>query len=187
MNTRDCKGSNQFLDSLMKIRPELNLIKACDCGAGIGRVTKNFLLKRFENVDMVDSSHRLLENAPAYIGADATRVNFIQIGLQDYVPEKVYDVIWIQWVVGHLMDEDYINFFKRCLQGIREGGVIILKDNCAESSTFQVDRVDSSVSRHVEYHKILFDLAGLQVLKVSRQKDFPEELCPVVMFALIAK
>ena len=36
-------------------------------------------------------------------------------GLQKFKPEEhVYDIIWIQWVIGHLTDEDLIAFLKRC-------------------------------------------------------------------------
>ena len=36
-------------------------------------------------------------------------------GLQDFSPEpKTYDVIWCQWVLGHLTDEDFVGFMKSC-------------------------------------------------------------------------
>jgi protein N-terminal methyltransferase len=182
----DTKESNLFLNALKKTRPALRFEKAADCGAGIGRVTKNLLLPRFTSVDMIEQSPRLLGSAAAYIGEGSDRVIYINEGLQHFKPECIYDVIWIQWVVGHLTDQDYISFFQRCIQGLRTGGVIILKDNCSERSTFMVDREDSSVARHVDYHQVLFARAGLKVIKVKRQKDFPKELCPVIMFALVS-
>lgn len=36
-------------------------------------------------------------------------------------------MVWIQWVVGHLHDLDFISFFRRCRNGLRDGGVIVLK------------------------------------------------------------
>lgn len=183
----DTRDSNDFLDAIKSLRPNLRFEKAADCGAGIGRVTKHLLLPRFESVDMIEQSKRLLSSAAGYIGEAHTRVKFIEVGLQDFIPEKIYDVIWIQWVVGHLTDEDYILFFQRCASGLRQDGVIILKDNCSEQLTFMVDREDSSLARHVEYHKVLFEKAGLKVLKTARQKGFPKELCSVLMFALEPK
>ncbi len=36
-------------------------------------------------------------------------------GLQNFTPEpNAYDIIWIQWVTGHLTDEDFIAFMTRC-------------------------------------------------------------------------
>ena len=35
------------------------------------------------------------------------------VGLEDWVPEEgKYDVIWVQWVVGHLTDDDFVAFFQ---------------------------------------------------------------------------
>ncbi|KAL2656293.1 hypothetical protein AAZV13_04G113000 [Glycine max] len=33
---------------------------------------------------------------------------------KDFTPNTArYDVIWIQWCIGHLTDEDFVSFFKR--------------------------------------------------------------------------
>ena len=182
----DVKGSIAFLNELKKLQPGLRFELAADCGAGIGRVTKHLLLPKFNRVDMIEQSHRLIHSAANYIGSpDSNRVGFIEIGLQDFAPGPIYDVIWIQWVVGHLLDTDYVQFFRRCGEGLRENGVVILKDNCSESLTFMVDREDSSVARHIDYHKLLLEKAGLKIVKVRRQTGFPNELCPVVMFAMV--
>ena len=182
----DVKGSVAFLNDLQKILPGLRFELAADCGAGIGRVTKNLLLPKFQRVDMIEQSHRLLQSAEKYIGTpDSARVGYIEIGLQDFAPGPIYDVIWVQWVVGHLIDTDYVKFFRRCGEGLRENGVIVLKDNCSENLTFMVDREDSSVARHIDYHKLLLEKSGLKIIKVRRQQGFPNELCPVVMFAMV--
>lgn len=90
--------------------------RAVDCGCGIGRVSKYLLLPAFHTVDMVDVTESFIEQSAKYLGADNQRVGrkFVQ-GLQDFVPEQAhYDVIWIQWVSGHLTDDDFVEFFKRC-------------------------------------------------------------------------
>lgn len=39
-------------------------------------------------------------------------------GLQTFAPPVGrYDLIWIQWVSGHLTDDDFVEFFKRCKVG----------------------------------------------------------------------
>jgi protein N-terminal methyltransferase len=36
--------------------------------------------------------------------------------MQEFTPEAGrYDVIWVQWCIGHLTDHDFIEFFKRAL------------------------------------------------------------------------
>ena len=95
----------------------LNVFKSCkkdrmfekklalDCGAGIGRITKNLLLKNFANVDMVDVSEHFIRESFKFLGEqDSERVQrFYICGLQNFIPEKSrYDCKWIQWVVGYL-------------------------------------------------------------------------------------
>lgn len=93
--------------------------RAIDCGAGIGRITKHLLLSLFKTVDMVDITSRFIEESNEYIGDQSSRIGsrFVE-GLQTFEPrEKFYDVIWIQWVIGHLTDEDCVRFFERCKVG----------------------------------------------------------------------
>lgn len=106
---------------------------------------------------------------------------------QDFAPAAgTYDVIWIQWVIGHLHDLDCIQFFRRCAAGLAENGVIVLKDNVLMQNnlTFLWDKSDSSVARHRKYMKLLLTLAGLQVVLEALQTDFPEELFPVMIWAI---
>ncbi len=53
-------------------------------GAGIGRVSKHLLLHRFQHVDLIEQSPRLLAAAPEYIGVQdgSERVTCIVQGLQ---------------------------------------------------------------------------------------------------------
>jgi protein N-terminal methyltransferase len=183
----DVRDSNRLLDSI----PGLTFEVACDCGAGIGRVTKNFLLPRFHRVDLVEQSRRLLNAAPRYVGVDQSseRLGLIEVGMQDFVPEpNRYDVIWIQWVIGHLHDIDFIQFFRRCAKGLKDNGVIVLKDNCimVETHAFNLDLDDNSVCRNIIYFRLLFELSGVEIVREQLQTDFPEELYPVMMFVLRA-
>jgi len=184
LTVADCSHSNEFLDKVSVLRPGLEFLRAADCGAGIGRVTKNFLLSRFAMVDLVEQSPRLLAASEAYIGEASVRTTRINIGLQDFEPgPESYDVIWIQWVIGHVHDVDCIRFFERCRAGLKPAGVVILKDNTSEDWTFVVDKSDSSVSRAPAYIILLAKLAGLTLLLQEKQKGFPEDLYPVYMFA----
>lgn len=40
----------------------------------------------------------------------------IFIGIQEFVPtdNQKYDVIWIQWVLGYITDNDLVEFLKKC-------------------------------------------------------------------------
>lgn len=116
----DTKGSLNFVQEFVHgVRGANNVLRkppmigngyACDCGAGIGRVTKNFLLKvPFKKVDLVEQAPNFVEQAKTLFlkeDVDDGRVGDILCqGLQDFVPpEGKYDLIWCQWVLGHLTD-----------------------------------------------------------------------------------
>lgn len=113
----DIKGSNAFLEEVFQMKNPPGKHQALDCGAGIGRITKNLLMKVFETVDMVEQNPIFLEKAKKFITATNTSKlgNLYPVGLQDFIPEKSkYDVIWCQWVLGHLKDDHFIDFFQRC-------------------------------------------------------------------------
>lgn len=79
----DTRDSNAFLDSVASgPRLGLRLDRAADCGAGIGRVSKNLLLPRCGHVDLVEQSPRLLQASAGYIGVDAVRTTLVNAGLQ---------------------------------------------------------------------------------------------------------
>lgn len=92
-----------------------NQLRALDCGAGIGRITKNVLLKFFNKVDLLDSCENFLKEARNYIGAEEydERIATICSPLQKFKPTEgvQYDLIWIQWVIGECVITDRIICF----------------------------------------------------------------------------
>lgn len=105
----DVKGSLSFVQEFLEKKVITNGY-ACDCGAGIGRVTKNFLLQvPFEKVDLVEQASVFCEQAKnEYLVKEIEQGKVGQVlcqGLQDFTPEQgKYDLIWCQWVLGHLTD-----------------------------------------------------------------------------------
>lgn len=142
----DTRGSLKFLQDV----PVANGY-ACDCGAGIGRVTKNMLLKRFDKVDLVEQAPNFCEQARRDLQAEqqSGKVgDILCMGLQDFTPAPgKYDLIWCQWVLGHLTDDDLVAFFRRCAAGLKPGGLIGVKENNS-SKDYVVDEEDSSVTRY---------------------------------------
>lgn len=112
----DIKGSKMLLKQLFSSKCQPGRDYALDCGAGIGRITKYLLTEVFTNVDMVEQNSTFLEKAKVYLGPKKDKVvNFFAIGLQSFDPiPKHYDVIWIQWVIGHLTDDHLVQFLQRC-------------------------------------------------------------------------
>lgn len=185
----DLEASSDFLAQLYTKRPELGRTKAVDCGAGIGRVTKHLLLPRFSEVHLLEQSPMLIRAAPSYLGeSDLARTKLVCTGMQAFdPPPSTYDVVWIQWAIGHLTDSDLVMFLVRIEASLKRGGVIIVKDNCLGKNSdgiFYVDRDDSSVTRNKDYLISLFTHAGLKVVLDVTQMDFPSDLFPVHMLAL---
>nr|KAG5710597.1 hypothetical protein BaRGS_013243 [Batillaria attramentaria] len=160
--------------------------RALDCGAGIGRITKRLLLPVFQTVDMVELSQKFCDAARDFIGRDADRVEYITCcGLQDFTPEPGrYDVIWCQWVLSHLRDDDLVAFFNRCKAGLAENGVIVVKENTVMGDEILFDETDSSFTRPKEHMVRLFERSGLQILRAEKQKGFPKDILAVYMYAL---
>ncbi|NXS13849.1 NTM1A methyltransferase, partial [Neodrepanis coruscans] len=159
--------------------------RALDCGAGIGRITKRLLLPLFKTVDMVDVTEDFLTKAKSYLGEEGRRVrNYFCCGLQDFSPEpNSYDVIWIQWVIGHLTDNHLSDFLKRCRAGLRPNGIVVIKDNMAQEGVI-MDDVDSSVCRDLDVVRKIIRRAGLHLLAEERQENFPDEIYHVYTFAM---
>lgn len=192
----DVKESLEVIDVVQGKAFKVGNSRALDCGAGIGRVTKNVLSRKFATVDLVDQCKALLEKGKEDLSKDvsvASRLGCFHVsGLQELnfqeLPKPQYDVIWIQWVIIYLCDNDFIQFLKRCKEALLQNGVIIVKDNVTKDSssdgTFWVDKQDNSIIRSEFLMKQLFEAAGLKVVLRRLQPNFPEELFPVISWVL---
>lgn len=182
----DIRGSTKFLKSLFELKTSPSRTFALDCGAGIGRITKNLLLNHFKYIDLVEQNPKFLEVAKTCLKSYSTRIgNYYSIGLQNFdFTTKKYDVIWCQWVLGHLKKDHLIEFLRRCSTGLRSNGLIIIKENVTTSAKLEIDTKDSSVTRPLsEFHSI-FQESDLICIKEEQQHKFPRGLYPVYMFAL---
>ncbi|CAH9077102.1 unnamed protein product [Cuscuta epithymum] len=199
VNDADVAASNEFLTTILAERfpaqrdaaSPASRIVALDCGSGIGRVTKNVLIRHFNEVDLLEPVPHFLEAARASLAPEnltapgMNRVaNFFCIPLQDFTPEAGrYDVIWVQWCINQLFDDDFIAFFKRARIGLKPGGLFVLKENIAKGDPV-LDNTDKSITRSDKRFKELFDQCGLFLYKTKDQKGFPVELFAVKMYAL---
>ncbi|XP_029693415.1 N-terminal Xaa-Pro-Lys N-methyltransferase 1 [Takifugu rubripes] len=182
----DISGSKAFLLKLIgEGEGKTGTSCALDCGAGIGRISKRLLLPLFNTVDLVDVTQEFLDKAKTYLGNEGKRVgNFFCTGLQEFVPENGrYDVIWIQWVIGHLTDNHLVDFLERCRKALRPKGLIVIKDNVAYEGVVP-DEVDSSICRDLEILQSLVSQAGLRIIHQEQQINFPKEIYHVHMLAL---
>ena len=160
---------------------------AADCGAGIGRVSKDLLMHFFQQVDVVEPSEHLLEAARRNLTPTSSghlAVNFFRCGLEKFEPERGrYDALWIQWALMYLTDDDAVSFLERCASRMKGKGMIFLKENVCDGG-FIVDSDDCSMTRSHAYFCDLFRLAGLRLAHTAVQRNFPKCLFKVRMYAL---
>ncbi|CCX33158.1 alpha-N-methyltransferase NTM1 [Pyronema domesticum] len=186
----DIQGSKNFFAKLKLDRTEP--LRVADCGAGIGRITKNFLTKinKAVVVDIVEPVKKFtdeISNPENFKEEKETGQigQIINMGLEQWTPEQgVYWMIWNQWCVGHLTDTQLIDYLKRCATGIREDGVVVVKENISNCPDDIYDEIDSSVTRTDNKFRLLFREAGLKVIKTEVQRGLPSSLFQVRAYAL---
>lgn len=189
ISASDIQGSQQFLQELYKTKPQPGKKRALDCGAGIGRVTKYLLMPQFDCVDLVEQDGNFVNKARDYlnssIGGGRDRLGTIfNVGLQDFTPSpNTYDIIWSQWVLGHLTDDDLAAFLHRCSKGLSKNGFIVIKENFTANDDVFVDDNDSSVTRSLKLMKSVLEMADLRIVRMIRQQNFIQGLFPVYMIA----
>jgi protein N-terminal methyltransferase len=190
----DIQGSEQLLNRyftpirLPIDRDAREPTRALDCGAGIGRITKHLLLRYFDQVDLLEQNEQFLAASREYIGLDDfdERVRTICSSLHTFSPtdDRKYDVIWCQWVTGHLTDDHFVLFLQQCQKLLKPNGVIVIKDNHTSSEQVERDPVDGSVTRSFALLLSIFAKANLSLVLEQRQSKFPKKIYPVKMFVL---
>lgn len=187
----DLRGSANFLAKLLRQYPPPESQKALgrgvDCGAGIGRVTMGFLSKVCEIVDVVEPVGKFAAEVKLAQMTGNGRLGEIYVtGLEDWKPENRYDLVWNQWCLGHLTDEQLVTYLKRCSKALANGGWILVKENMSTNKDgidiFDVE--DSSVTRTDQKFRKIFEEAGLLIFKTEVQPGFPKQLFPVRCYAL---
>ncbi|KAL5499393.1 hypothetical protein EMCRGX_G010796 [Ephydatia muelleri] len=187
LSHQDIKCSKEFLLPFIQgPGATVKTSRALDCGAGIGRVSKLLLLPLFSEVDLEEQNPAFLEKARVYLKAETVAhvKNYYAVGLQDFTPpEAWYDVIWVQWVMAHLTDEDFVSFLRRATAALTPNGLIVVKENIAkDEDIFEED--DSSITRCMQSFHRLFSMADLRIVKQENQTKFPQEMYQITMFAL---
>lgn len=200
LDSRDVAANRKFFDGLRRRVTTFGDKRVLDVGAGIGRVTKHFLIHLFDNVDMLEQNPKYLEESISFIGDNKYKgvvEKRLPCAMQSFHPDGVlqldghhsgsllnrYDVIWIQWCIIYLTDDDFVKFLQQCCHCLVPGGVICLKDNVVRNG-FVIDNDDSSIMRSDQYLKHIFAKANVQVIRETIQLDFPRDIFPVRTYAL---
>ena len=193
VDEEDARGSLEFIQDCIGTPPELwpiSGLRALDCGAGVGRVTGSVLIRVAERVHLVEVSQSLLSKASKELAEHSSRLELEQCSLREFAPPPgSYDLVWAQWVLGHLTDTDFVGLLNRCRKALRPGGAVVIKDNAATpsqcdqgSGRYLLDEENAAVIRSHAHVRALCKLAGLKLLKSKVQENFPEDLHIVRMY-----
>jgi protein N-terminal methyltransferase len=153
---QDIRQNEEFLLKSCVV-PARGNTRALDCGAGIGRITDKLLRRYFDEVDLVDANARFLDKAKRRLTAGTPhRGIFFHSDLRLFhpLPNRCYDVIWVQWVLMYMKDKDIIAFLKRCTSALKPGGYIIIKENINDAG--------------MAHHALEEGLSGSQHMCMSR-------------------
>lgn len=123
-------------------------------GRRIGRITQGLLLEIADTVDVVEPIAKFTDALQGRPGVG----RIYNVGLEEWRPEDaedgvVYDLIWNQWCLGHLTDQQLSAYLRRCGTALRRGedgkveGVIFVKENLSTAGEDLFDAQDSSVTR----------------------------------------
>ena len=123
-------------------------------------------------MDLVEQNRVFLEKAKDCLKDTEQAGTLYCCGLQNFIAQEChYDVIWCQWVLGHLTDAHLIEFFKRCLNGLKPNGFIVVKENLTSSGETEMDQEDSSVTRPLA--EILSSADATSFFSKSRNLSHP--------------
>ena len=156
---------------------KIKFVKAIDAGAGVGRVTKLILLKRYDTVQLVEADSGWSKRSKIYLGRKrSARCTFTCSRIEELLPDRddsrSVNLIWLQWTLQYLTDADVVITLEKlaaCL--IPRTGILIVKENrpygAARADRFQMDTPVGSgrydITRSDNHHRWLFQRAGLTV------------------------
>jgi protein N-terminal methyltransferase len=186
----DVVGSSTFMRKLKtRWSAEPGKLKyGFDFGAGIGRVTRDFLHKICDKVDLLEPVKPFVDqmrielkdlNEQGKIG------EIYEIPMQDWKSEQgKYALLWCQWCVGHLPDDAFLDWLDQCKNGLQQDGILIVKENNTNDDNDIFDPEDSSKTRSDKNFRQLFKQGGWKLVATDLQKGVPKELYPIRMYAL---
>jgi protein N-terminal methyltransferase len=145
----DLQGSRSFLAKLGigSKNGRRGVMHALEGGAGIGRITEGLLAEVAEHIDVVEPVTKFTA-----VLKDKVRVRHVyNVGLQEWAPAEgqTYDLVWTQWCVGYLNDEQLVAYLQRCREVLTPEGIIVVKENIKSTGDDLFDELDSSVTRCV--------------------------------------
>ncbi|EPY42398.1 hypothetical protein AGDE_01525, partial [Angomonas deanei] len=158
----DIEESRQFIESIR----DGGRGKCIDCGAGMGRVTRDLLCPLYSRCDVLESQSHMLEQAERYLADQPSAGDFILGRLESVpLPPRTYDLVFLELAAMYLTDADLVTFLKQAKVSLTKKGFIFLKENCAKSDKYDIDPEDNGLLRTEGQFAALFQAAGLTMVR----------------------
>lgn len=112
----------------------------------IGRITEGLLLGIAQEVDVVEPIAKFTKELAKKTGVRQV----FNVGLEEWQPAEgdQYDLMWNQWCLGHLTDDQLTQYLVRSKTVLTPGdGLIIVKENVTSNDVEIFDEQDSAVTR----------------------------------------
>ncbi len=182
LNQDDINDSIEFLEDLLN-QGFVSGFTALDSCAGIGRVTHFVLQKYFSEIDLFDQEQKFINQAKINFINNSKISEIKQCSIQDFEFTKKYDLIWLQWNLENLEDDDLIRFLKKCKNNLNENGLIIVKENICPDQNDYIFGKDYKI-RSKKALRNFFEICNLKIVKESQAEKWPQDLFQVANFAL---
>ncbi len=187
----DVKCSCELLNGLIATK-QLNPGNALDCGAGIGRVTEYVLCNYFKEIDLVEKDKKFIDKCKVKFTGNNRVKNIYMSPLESFKFEKKYDLIWVQWCLENLEDEDLEPFLNKCYTNLNDDGLIIVKENLdtfdeeekKENKEFRYSDLDYSKQRPDAFYINLFIKNKFKIKLHFLNPNWPEEMMPLCVYVL---
>jgi SAM-dependent methyltransferase len=196
----DVKCSCELLNGLI-LTKQLNPGNALDLAAGIGRVTEFVLSNFFKEIDLVEKDKKFIDKCKVKFSSNDKIKKIYMESLENFKFERKYDLIWIQWCLENLEDEDLEPFIKKCYDNLNEDGIIIVKENLynvegegeeeeeeeEDNYQFKYSELDYSKQRPDAFYINLFIKNKFKIKLHFLNPNWPEDMMPLCVYVLSKK
>lgn len=93
-----------------------------DMGAGVGRTIEHVFATQFEKTDALEPLPHFMKKLKENLSKNAEKIGtYYETSMEKFEFERKYDLIWFQWVIGHLTDKDAVAFLEKCRENLNPG------------------------------------------------------------------
>ena len=196
----DVKCSCELLNGLI-LTKQLKPGNALDLAAGIGRVTEFVLCNFFKEIDLVEKDKKFIDKCKVKFSSNDKIKKIYMESLENFKFERKYDLIWMQWCLENLEDEDLDPFLKKCFDNLNEDGIIIVKENLynvegegeeeeeeeEDNYQFKYSDLDYSKQRPDAFYINLFIKNKFKIKLHFLNPNWPEDMMPLCVYVLSKK